>query len=31
MLQKSEELAKTLPFWYDRMSKLRILDFDFDG
>jgi len=30
MLIQSERLAETLPFWYNRLVKLKILDFDFE-
>lgn len=30
LLEKSESLAKSLPFWYHRLVKTRFLDFDFE-
>lgn len=30
LLLKSEQITKSLPFWYHRMVKTRYLDFDFD-
>jgi hypothetical protein len=30
MIEKSEKLALSIPFWYNQLSKIRVLDFDFD-
>lgn len=30
MLDKSEKIAENLPYWYNNLYKLKILDFDFE-
>jgi hypothetical protein len=30
LLKRSEDIAKTLPYWYNRLCKIKILDFDFE-
>lgn len=29
LIEKSEKIATSLPHWYNRLCKLKILDFDF--